>query len=203
MDKNIKSLFVLIQNTSKENVIEAVNILEKFISSLICSSSLSMDILADITRYFCYIDILCVTLTTISKLLDERLNKRVKSNPNDLVTDELFLRNCLAFLLQLRLSDKNSTSVFLLSQKKSRKNDDMPHLLAKCWLLFLRFPLPSTVVKQVLLFLEANVLPHVPSPLLFTGFFLTYLSKGGFNALLALGGWNFNIDIIYIYIYVN
>jgi hypothetical protein len=140
---------------------------------------------------FNYTDILCIALNTISTLLGNRLNsRRVKPVLKDSVLDpseELFLKNTLAILLQLRLSDSDPT-FFLLEQKKARKNEDPPHLLAKCWLSFLRFPLPPTLARQVLLFLEENVLPNVPSPLLFTGFFLSYLSKGGFNALLSLGG---------------
>lgn len=54
------------------------------------------------------------------------------------------------------------------------------------WLGLLRLPLPSDLLKQVLVQLHSKVLPSLPNPLLLSDFLSSCLDQGGLLGMLAL-----------------
>ena len=56
------------------------------------------------------------------------------------------------------------------------------------WLGLLRLPLPSHLLKQVLVQLHTSVMPCLPNPLLLADFLTSCLDQGGMLGILALNG---------------
>ena len=56
------------------------------------------------------------------------------------------------------------------------------------WLGLLRLPLPSDLLKKVLVQLHSTVIPHIPNPLLLSDFLTGCLGQGGLVGMLALNG---------------
>ena len=56
------------------------------------------------------------------------------------------------------------------------------------WLGLLRLPLPSDLLKKVLVQLHSTVIPHIPNPLLLSDFLTRCLGEGGLVGMLALNG---------------
>ena len=49
-------------------------------------------------------------------------------------------------------------------------------------------PLPSDLLKKVLVQLHSTVMPHIPNPLLLSDFLTRCLDEGGLVGMLALNG---------------
>ncbi|XP_030848250.1 nucleolar complex protein 4 homolog isoform X2 [Strongylocentrotus purpuratus] len=61
-------------------------------------------------------------------------------------------------------------------------------VFTNAWLAFLRFPLPNSVYKQILINIHENVMPHMTTPLHLTDFLTASYDIGGAISLLALNG---------------
>ncbi len=61
-------------------------------------------------------------------------------------------------------------------------------LCSEAWLGLLTLPLPSDLLKKVLVQLHSTVMPHIPNPLLLSDFLTQCLDEGGLVGMLALNG---------------
>ena len=61
-------------------------------------------------------------------------------------------------------------------------------LCSEAWLGLLRLPLPSDLLKKVLVQLHSSVIPNIPNPLLLSDFLSSCLDEGGLVGMLALNG---------------
>ena len=61
-------------------------------------------------------------------------------------------------------------------------------MCSEAWLGLLTMPLPSDLLKKVLVQLHSTVMPHMPNPLLLSDFLTRCLDEGGLVGMLALNG---------------
>ena len=61
-------------------------------------------------------------------------------------------------------------------------------MCSDAWLGLLRLPLPSDLLKKVLVQLHSKVMPSLPNPLLLSDFLSGCLDQGGLVGMLALNG---------------
>ena len=59
---------------------------------------------------------------------------------------------------------------------------------SEAWLGLLTMPLPSDLLKKVLVQLHSTVMPHMPNPLLLSDYLTRCLDEGGLVGMLALNG---------------
>ena len=61
-------------------------------------------------------------------------------------------------------------------------------MCSEAWLGLLTMPLPSDLLKKVLVQLHSTVMPHMPNPLLLSDYLTWCLDEGGLVGMLALNG---------------
>ncbi len=84
-----------------------------------------------------------------------------------------------------------SHSLCLATQASTSSHVSPPVCVILCseaWLGLLTMPLPSDLLKKVLVQLHSTVMPHMPNPLLLSDFLTRCLDEGGLVGMLALNG---------------
>jgi len=85
------------------------------------------------------------------------------------------------------LDPQQPTDFALKKRKKKLGVKCIKKKFSSCWLEFLSFNLPSSIVKSVLIMLEDDILPNIQQPRLLYDFLLNVSAKGSGLAVLALG----------------
>ncbi|KAJ8260693.1 hypothetical protein COCON_G00164160 [Conger conger] len=91
-------------------------------------------------------------------------------------------------------SQEAELSNFLVKQAakqgdwKAAKLKEHKHAFERMWLCFLKYKLPSSMYKKVLVILHESILPHMSKPTLMIDFLTAAYDVGGAISLLALNG---------------
>uniref|UniRef100_A0A672HQ89 CCAAT-binding factor domain-containing protein n=1 Tax=Salarias fasciatus TaxID=181472 RepID=A0A672HQ89_SALFA len=79
-------------------------------------------------------------------------------------------------------------NVFTLMSSISVPNEESELILNVMWLGFLKYKLPSSMYKRILVILHDSILPHMSKPTLMIDFLTAAYDVGGAISLLALNG---------------
>lgn len=107
----------------------------------------------------------------------------------------VYQNNAFALMCNINMPSKESELVNFLvpvqakhEECKAAKLTEQRRAFEKMWLVFLKYQLPSSLYKKVLVRLHDSILPHLLSPSLLLDFLCAAYDVGGAISLLALNG---------------
>ncbi|XP_026194727.1 nucleolar complex protein 4 homolog [Anabas testudineus] len=107
----------------------------------------------------------------------------------------IYQNNVFALMSNISMpSQESELSNFMVKQEakhedwKAAKLNEHKRVFEKMWLGFLKYKLPSTMYKKVLVILHDSILPHMSKPTLMIDFLTAAYEVGGAISLLALNG---------------
>ncbi|XP_063970978.1 nucleolar complex protein 4 homolog isoform X1 [Lytechinus pictus] len=167
-----------------------IHIIALLVPQLLSKSVVSSELIGRFREYMEFDDVRYHVLQHIqhhiSKQSKEKLNQMemttLCNNTVNLLhtvtmpTDEESINNFLGMSPDL---DEGARITILKEHRK---------VFTNAWLAFLRFPLPTSVYKQILVNMHESVMPHMTTPLLLTDFLTASYDIGGAISLLALNG---------------
>ncbi|KAG5272901.1 hypothetical protein AALO_G00170550 [Alosa alosa] len=107
----------------------------------------------------------------------------------------IFQNNVFTLLSNINMPSQDSELTNFMVQQGAKHNDwkaakfkEHKRVFERTWLMFLKYKLPGSMYKKVLVILHETILPHMSEPTLMIDFLTAAYDIGGAISLLALNG---------------
>ncbi|XP_041916173.1 nucleolar complex protein 4 homolog [Alosa sapidissima] len=107
----------------------------------------------------------------------------------------IFQNNVFTLLSNINMPSQESELTNFMVQQGAKHNDwkaakfkEHKRVFERTWLMFLKYKLPGSMYKKVLVILHETILPHMSEPTLMIDFLTAAYDIGGAISLLALNG---------------
>ncbi|KAM8960994.1 nucleolar complex protein 4 homolog [Pelodytes ibericus] len=173
----------------KDSSIFPVDLLKSVVNRLLNEDTDSTALIFRFQEYLEYDDIRYYTMTLTNDSIT-RVHQKTKE-----VVLPVFQNNVFCMISSFNMPvEESALSNFFITQKgkhdewKAAKLKDHKKVFEKVWMNFLKYRLPVSLYKKVLLILHESILPHMSKPTLMIDFLTAAYDVGGAISLLALNG---------------
>uniref|UniRef100_A0A8C5QJF1 Nucleolar complex associated 4 homolog n=1 Tax=Leptobrachium leishanense TaxID=445787 RepID=A0A8C5QJF1_9ANUR len=163
-------------------------LLKSVVNRLLHEEADSTKLISRFQEYVAYDDVRYYTMTLINDCI-ARVHQKSKA-----MVLPIFQNNVFCLISSINMPDDDTLSNFLINQKeiqddwKPAKRKEHKKVFEKVWMNFLKYRLPVSLYKKVLLILHESILPHMVKPTLLIDFLTAAYDVGGAISLLALNG---------------